>query len=198
MSVSSSTNMVVPSPTSNSASPMLAWVWKYVSATPSADNDQRHNLNITVSQNINEHWNISGTWTFQTGRRGTVTTTSIYGGNLDEYDAYGDPFSSEGYKQGEISSPTPERGTFFDKYLMYYTHNQRNGFILPNIHRLDISVSYNTKILTGDLRISLAIINLYNRMNISSVYIGYHNNETVLKGICMIPFMPSMNIAYSF
>lgn len=163
-----------------------------------ADNDQRHNLNITVSQNINEHWNISGTWTFQTGRRGTITTTSIYGGNLDEYDAYGDPFSSEGYKHGEISSPTPERGTFFDKYLMYYTHNQRNGFILPDIHRLDISVSYNTKILTGDLRISLAIINLYNRMNISSVYIGYHNNETVLKGICMIPFMPSMNIAYSF
>ncbi|MFA5642606.1 MAG: hypothetical protein WC945_07780, partial [Bacteroidales bacterium] len=79
-----------------------------------------------------------------------------------------------------------------------YTPKQRNGFILPNIHRLDLSLAYTTETTIGDMAISLDLCNIYNRMNISNVFIGYHNNETVLKGVCMLPFLPSLNIVLNF
>lgn len=163
-----------------------------------AGNDRRHNLNIVFAHEFNEHWKISGSWTFQTGRRGTITTTSIYGGKPNEYDAFGSPFSSELHKGGDIASTDPDKLIYLDKFLRYYTHKQRNGYVLPNMHRLDISATFTAQTSIGDIDISLNICNLYNRMNISNLYIGYHDNQTVLKGVCMFPFMPSLNIVFTF
>lgn len=163
-----------------------------------AGNDRRHNVNIIFTHTFNKHWKLSGSWTFQTGRRGTLTTTSIYGGSLDEYDAAGNPLNSGVHGWGEGESSIGEKVVYLDKFLKYYTYKQRNGFVLPNIHRLDIGLTYSTFISVGDLDVSLDICNVYNRMNISNVYIGYHNNQTVLKGVCMLPFMPSVNVLLKF
>lgn len=46
--------------------------------------------------------------------------------------------------------------------------------------------------------LNFSIYNLYNRQNVSNVYIGYDNNRTVLKGICMLPFMPSLSYTLKF
>lgn len=163
-----------------------------------AGNDRRHNLNVVISHTFNKHWKISGTWTFQSGRKGTIATTTIYGGKPDEFDAFGNPLSSSSHLFGEVSSRNPEKPIHLNKFLRYYTPKQRNGFILPNIHRLDLSLAYTTETTIGDMAISLDLCNIYNRMNISNVFIGYHNNETVLKGVCMLPFLPSLNIVLNF
>lgn len=163
-----------------------------------ANNDRRHNFNIVFAHTFNSHWKISGSWTYQSGRRGTLATTSIYGATPDEYDAFGNPLLSEIYGRGEVLSSAPEKIIHLDKFLRYYTYRQRNGFILPAVHRLDVGVTYTTGTSIGDLELSLDICNLYNRKNISNVYIGYHNNQTVLKGICLLPFMPSVNIVLKF
>ena len=51
---------------------------------------------------------------------------------------------------------------------------------------------------TGESHISLSICNLYNRQNVSDIYIGYDDNRTVLKGVCMFPFMPSLSYMFKF
>ncbi len=163
-----------------------------------AGNDCRHNFNIVWTHLFNRHWRVSGSWTYRTGRRGTLPTTSIYGGKPDEYDAFGKPVSSDIAYSGNVASPDAEHVIYLDKFLKYYTYKQRNGFVLPDVHRLDVSLTYSTEVSVGELDLSLDICNLYNRMNISNVYIGYHNNKTVLKGVCMLPFMPSLSIGLNF
>lgn len=163
-----------------------------------ANNDRRHNLNIVFTHTFNKHWKISGSWTFQSGRRGTLTTTSIYGGEPEEFDAFGNPMSSETYEYGDVWSASPEKIIHLDKFLKYYTFRERNGFVLPDMHRLDVGITYTAYTSIGVVDLSLDICNLYNRRNISNVYIGYHNNNTVLKGICLLPFMPSINIVLKF
>lgn len=163
-----------------------------------AGNDRRHNLNIVFLHKFNEHWKVSASWTYQSGRRGTVTTTSIYGGKPDEFDAYGDVLAGSSYMWGETSSSNPEKIIHLNKLLKYYTTTQRNGFVLPDVHRLDVGVNYTTITSIGNISVSLDICNVYNRMNISNVFIGYQNNQTVLKGVCMLSFMPSINVNLTF
>lgn len=163
-----------------------------------AGNDRRNNLNIVASHTFDKHWTLSATWTYQTGRRGILSTTAIYGGKLDEYDPYGHPFSGDSYLGGDRYGDGPDGKAYFRKFSRFYTFSERNGYKLPDIHRLDVSVNYHIKHQRGESVLGLAIYNLYNRQNTSEVYIGYEKNETVLKGICMFPFMPSLNYTFKF
>lgn len=80
----------------------------------------------------------------------------------------------------------------------FHSYRERNGYKLPATHRLDVAASYHLSHDTGESTISLSICNLYNRQNVSDVYIGYDNNQTVLKGVCMFPFMPSLSYRFKF
>lgn len=163
-----------------------------------AGNDRRHNFNLVFAHQFNKHWRISANWTFQSGRRGTISTKGIYGGKPEEYDPFSFIFSGDSYTQGETIYSSPDKALHFYKFLRYYTPNQRNGYVLPDVHRLDLSVNYTAFVGIGDMDVSLDVYNVYNRMNISNVYLGYHNDQMVLKGVCMFPFMPSLSIALTF
>ncbi len=163
-----------------------------------AGNDRRHNFNIVFSHQFNKHWRISANWTFQSGRRGTITTSGIYGGKPDEFDPYSAPFSSQSGLLGEYMSTAFDKPLHFIKFLRYYTPDERNGYVLPEVHRLDLGVNYSTFVGIGDMDISLDVYNVYNRMNISNVYLGYEDDKPVLKGVCMFPIMPSLSFALTF
>ena len=47
-------------------------------------NDRRHNLNLVVNHRFNKHWEVSAAWNYQTGRRGTLSTTSFMGSGPSE------------------------------------------------------------------------------------------------------------------
>ncbi|AVM58133.1 TonB-dependent receptor [Bacteroides heparinolyticus] len=163
-----------------------------------AGNDRRNNFNAVLTQRLGSHWEVSAAWTYQTGRRGTLTTTALYSGMPDEYDPYGEPFASDTYMHGDGEASSPAGGAYFRKFLRFYSYAERNGYRMPAVHRLDISVNFSIKHRQAESILGLSIYNLYNRQNISNVYIGYERNETVLKGICMFPFMPSLNYTLKF
>ncbi len=163
-----------------------------------AGSDRRNNCNVVVTHRFSSHWEVSAAWTYQTGRRGILSTTALYGGTLDEYDSYGQPSSGDIYMEGDCYGDGREGGAHFRKFSRFYSYRERNDYQLPDVHRLDVSVSYSVKHQTGQSILGLTLYNVYNRQNVSDVYIGYDRNKTVLKGICMFPFMPSLSYTFKF
>ncbi len=168
-----------------------------------ANNDCRHNLSLTISQRLGKSFELSGTFVLSSGKRGTLTTDVMYGGIIDEFDPYCIPStlaSSDIYKiVGPDSwSEIPDGPAYIRKYSRFSTYTGRNSYELPVYHRLDMGVSYFIFHKTGKSTINLSVYNLYNRQNISNIYIGYHDDKTVLKGVCLLPVMPSISYSYQF
>jgi len=169
-----------------------------------ANNDCRHNLSVTLSHRLGKAFELSGTFVLNSGKRGILATDVMYGGILDEYDSYCIPITLSSGNSEEIIAPDgfserqPNGIAYFRKQSRFNTFSQRNNFELPLYHRLDFGISCFLFHESGKSTINLSIYNLYNQQNISNVYIGYHNNKTVLKGVCLLPFMPSINYCYQF
>lgn len=155
-----------------------------------AGNDRRHNLNIVFNHRFNKHWDVSLTWTYQSGRRGTLPTTSFYGAMPDESG------STTTTSSLYLSYLTPDQysgSAFIGFFPTVQSYKERNGYQLPAIHRLDGGVTYRLQHGKLESRINLSVYNIYNHQNISNVYLGYDNNRPVLKGICLLPVMPSIS-----
>ena len=45
---------------------------------------------------------------------------------------------------------------------------------------------------------ALSIYNVYDRLNVSNVYVGFKDTHAVLKGMCPFPFMPSLSFTHKF
>ncbi len=163
-------------------------------------NDRRNTINVYVSHRFNEHWEITASWSYMTGRRGVVSTTAMYGGQINEYEGY---FDADDEHRGNVILPIDKVGDpFFYKFGRYMTFTERNGYKLPDSHHLDIGFNYSAKIGKPELILGLTIYNVYNRMNVSNVYTGYDytgvTSNLKLRGLCMFPFMPSLNLTVKF
>ena len=152
-----------------------------------AGNDRRHNLNLVVNHRFNEHWEASLTWNYQTGRRGTLSTTSFMGSGPSEFN--------------HVSS-TYEENLKNTLSIIHYlpilsSYKVRNGYRLPDIHRLDLEVTYTWMMGKWENKVNVSLYNVYNRQNISNIYWGYDSNKKdakqVLKGICLLPMLPSIS-----
>lgn len=176
-----------------------------------ASTDRRHNFSVNVSHHFTFSKRISldlsASWTYQSGRRGTVPYSITYGQSLREYNAqipvvaYGEilfyligissPLGIDIYKvafsEGIIGVAQP-----------FHTFRNINDFKLPDTHHLDINASLSIKSRLGESVIGLGIYNVYNHYNISNVYIGYKDQKAILKGICPFPFMPSISLTQKF
>lgn len=151
-----------------------------------AGNDRRHNLNLVVNHRFNEHWEISAAWNYQTGRRGTLNTTTLFGSGPSE-------FINEMLLGEDLKS-----GLSVIHFLPILTsYKERNGYQLPAIHRLDMGVTYTFKIGKVENKVNLSVYNIYNRQNISNIYWGYDSHKLgakkVLKGVCLLPILPSIS-----
>ena len=176
-----------------------------------ASTDRRHNFSVNVSHHFTFSKRISldlsASWAYQSGRRGTVPYSITYGQSLREYNydipavAYGEilfhitaissPLGIDIYKvafsEGIIGVAQP-----------FHTFRNINDFKLPDTHHLDINASLSIKSRLGESVIGLGIYNVYNHYNISNVYIGYKDQKAILKGICPFPFMPSISLTQKF
>ena len=176
-----------------------------------ASTDRRHNFSVNVSHHFTFSEKIaldlSASWTYQSGRRGTVPYAITYGQSLREYNynipavAYGEilfyisaitsPYAIDIYKvafsDGIIGVAQP-----------FHTFRNINDFKLPDSHHLDINANLSIKSRLGESVIGLGIYNVYNHFNISNVYIGYKDQKAILKGICPFPFMPSISLTQKF
>lgn len=163
-----------------------------------AGNDKRHNFNIVVVQRLGQHWKLSASWTYQSGRRGILANTSMYGGVLQEWDPSFRPESST-LKEQEYMQNRYDAAHWAEMPGMFTTYRERNNYKLPDVHHLDVGITYSVNHRRfGASEVNLSFYNLYNQQNINSVYIGTNNKKYVLKGICMFPFMPSLTYTLKF
>ena len=151
-----------------------------------ASNDRRHNLNLVVNHRFNKHWEVSAAWNYQTGRRGTLSTTTFMGSGPSEIHHFH-------LKEADLKD-----GLNVIHYLpILSSYKERNGYQLPAIHRLDLGVTYSWKMGKLENKVNLSVYNVYNRQNISNIYWGYDshklNAKKVLKGICLLPILPSIS-----
>ena len=163
-----------------------------------AGNDKRHNFNIVVVQRLGQHWKLSASWTYQSGRRGILANTSMYGGVLQEWDPSIRPESST-LKEQEYMQNRDDAAHWAEMPGLFTTYRERNNYKLPDVHHLDVGITYSVNHRRfGASEVNLSFYNLYNQQNINSVYIGTNNKKYVLKGICMFPFMPSLTYTLKF
>lgn len=173
-----------------------------------ASTDRRNNLSL----NVNHHFtlsskvalDISASWNYQTGRRGTVPYAITYGQSFNEY--YDTPIVYYGETLFSVLGwMTMSDDVYSEKFNSgkgvaqpFHSFRNINDFKLPDTHHLDINCNLSVKHNLGETIIGLGVYNVYNHYNIANVYIGYSNNQAVLKGICPFPFMPSFSITQKF
>ena len=176
-----------------------------------ASTDRRHNFSVNVSYHFTFSKKIaldlSASWTYQSGRRGTVPYAITYGQSLREYN-YHIPAVAYGEILFYISAITSPYGidiykVAFSEGLIgvaqpFHTFRNINDFKLPDTHHLDINANLSIKHRLGESVIGLGFFNVYNHYNISNVYIGYKDQKAILKGICPFPFMPSISLTQKF
>ena len=160
-----------------------------------AGNDRRHNLNIVANHRFNEHWEASLAWNYQTGRRGTLSTSTFYSGSSNNPSI--SPNFDYDFFIGQVTVTRPEEQQNTLSILRFLpivrSYKERNGYQLPAVHRLDLGVTYTWKSGQWENKLNFSIYNVYNRHNVSNIYWGYENQKTVLKGVCLLPFLPSIS-----
>jgi hypothetical protein len=157
--------------------------------------DRRHNFSINITQRLSKNWDFSAAWTYQTGRRASLASMTIGSGVLQEYNNYY-PIDYE-----KTTNPAYQakawgntEGIFIGHIVRTDTYGQHNAYIMPAVHRLDITLSHHGSIGIGEMICDIGIYNLYNHANVSSVYWGYKDNRRALMGVCLFPIMPSISL----
>ena len=179
-----------------------------------AGTDRRHNFTIVAMHKFSDKFDLSLSWTYQSGRRGNVPTYAYIAGLEGETSAYHLPqFSEEDniYKNQECDH-TSIGDNVYDGQLGGFapleSYKERNEQKLPDTHRLDLSANYHIKHHIFNRKVesivNVSVYNLYNRFNINNIYWGYSSYENspeedaVLKGVCLLPIMPSLSYTLKF
>lgn len=169
-----------------------------------ASNDRRNNFNATIAHRFKLskscNLDLSASWSYITGRRGIIPTVDVYGGIAKEFDPQGNILSGE-VSESDLNSwhtDFPDDTEHYYRFIHFYTYKGFNNYKLPSQHHLDLGINLSIKHILGESIIGISVYNVYNRMNISNVYIGYHENRTVLKGVCLFPIMPSISYTHKF
>ena len=143
--------------------------------------DRRHDISLVINHEFNKRIDFNATWVFITGQATTVA--------LNKYAVTGIPN---------------------DNIWVYYVqnYNGRNGYRLPDYHRLDLGVNLKKEKKHGLQTWSFSLYNAYNRANAFSLSwrTDYSDGFQDEKGrmvhpkkpyiLSLFPIIPS--IAYSF
>ena len=145
-----------------------------------AGTDRRHNFTIVAMHKFSDKFDLSLSWTYQSGRRGNVPTYAYIAGLEGETSAYHLPqFSEEDniYKNQECDH-TSIGDNVYDGQLGGFapleSYKERNEQKLPDTHRLDLSANYHIKHHIFNRKVesivNVSVYNLYNRFNINNIY----------------------------
>ncbi len=108
--------------------------------------DRRHDASIFVSYKLNKGIDLGATWQFATGNGVTLPTQQYYSPSLPT--------------QSNSNTPQP-----------YELIGERNGYVTPNFHRLDISATFTSTKRWGESIWSIGVYNVYGHDNPTFVYV---------------------------
>ena len=140
--------------------------------------DRRHDVSIVAAYKFNSSWSVGMNWTFATGQGFTVADGQYQ-------------FTTVGVNED---------------LRLQYNYSARNGYRLPNYHKLDINVNYKFKFNNLDVDAYLNLYNVYNRSNPFAIFATHENNAdnrnslgtTQIKQISLFPFIPSLGITVNY
>lgn len=137
--------------------------------------DIRHDFTLGVQWEIDKAWTLSCTNVFATGRwlniNGDLTTFAMTN-------------PSFGSNVAETSYSLP---------------GNRNGYQLGNMHRLDVSATWRTRLESGVLQAQLGVYNLTNRVNpYAVIWSESENGQPVLDEIGLIPLLPNASLSFTW
>ena len=136
--------------------------------------DREHDLSVTLQYKINKMWEISGTFVYGTGTRGTLA--------MQRYDDV---------LYGDLTQPGKGR-TVEVNYV-----SERNNFKMPDYHRLDLGATCHLpdkKHAEWDHMLNISVYNVYCRLNPFLVY----PREGKLYKFSLLPILPSISYTFKF
>jgi len=146
--------------------------------------DRRHDASIVLQYKLKKYFDFSVSWTYGTGWRMTTPNARYATDNtLYQYDAANTPLT--GNQQMET----------------YW--NERNNYVLPAFHHLDVGMNYTKKAKRVTHKFNVSIYNIYNRKNIFTVYrVNKLDDDGILKRkyiqLSLFPVIPSLGYTISF
>jgi hypothetical protein len=136
--------------------------------------DQTHNLSIVGNYKLTENLTLSAIWVYHTGNCVTLASS--------KYQLYNYDYSGYTYK---------------NYYTDVQVYTEKNGYRLPDYHRLDIGLNRTKQLKKGIRNWSINIYNAYNHQN--AYYVFYKKKEDGTIKLFQRSFFPILlNIGYSY
>ncbi|WP_375721853.1 carboxypeptidase-like regulatory domain-containing protein [Saccharicrinis sp. FJH54] len=136
--------------------------------------DQRHDIALVANWKVNSNWSLSGTWVYHTGYAITLPS--------GKYQLY----------HYEYKYTRSQREVYDDIHI----YAQKNGYRMPDYHRLDIGWIYTKKKFKGTSIWKWGIYNVYNRQNAYYLFFKEDKGETKLYQQSIFPLF--LNVGYSY
>lgn len=133
--------------------------------------DRRHDMSVTGTHTFGKKWSISAIWILSSGNRATIITSS-YGINL--------PGQSGNESIG-------------------YIYSDRNAYVLPTYHRLDLSIKWESIGEKVGHSVVLGVYNAYARDNAFYLNLNLRQNENITYyPKSLLPTIPYVNYTLKF
>ncbi len=148
--------------------------------------DRRHDISIVLNYKFSEAWELGASWVFGTGQAFTLPSSQFF-------------FPSNPSTGG--LTVTPDRGVPSNAFRTNYT--ERNGFRLPDYHRLDLNFTHYFTWFGLPFNASINVINAYNRANPFFFSVSFDANSTtkptaVVQQAALFPIIPTIALGFKF
>ncbi len=131
--------------------------------------DRRNDFKLVMNYQINEKWNISSSFVFQSGQPYTGATSRI------RIDLPGQTFGNSKIVNSDLY-----------------------GLRLPPSHQLNLNGSYTFKMYNFPAILSLDIYNVYSHRDIWFRYYRTVEDETTVEDVLLLPIIPSLSFEIQF
>ncbi len=145
--------------------------------------DRRHDFSLVLSYQLGDRISLSGNWIYGTGNAVTIPgfqqATEVFAGGNGQY--------------------------FFNSVAGI---NDKNGFRMSNVHRLDFGISFKKKKKWGERTWVIGVYNAYSRSNPFYLFwdeetefdnvTGEITESRTLKELSVLPLIPSVSYNFKF
>lgn len=146
--------------------------------------DKRHDFSINLQYKLKEHFDFSLSWVYTSGMRATVPIAK-----------YATNQTINNYKQAyEL---------LFGEQDQEYEYSERNSYLLPAYHHLDIGMNYTKQKKNTKHVFNVSIYNVYNRLNVFSIFRVKNTDDNgnkfiTYKQLTLFPILPSISYRIYF
>lgn len=148
--------------------------------------DRRHDISIVLNYKFSDAWELGASWVFGTGQAFTLPSSQFF-------------FPSNPATGALVV--TQDRGVPSNAFRTNYT--ERNGFRLPDYHRLDLNFTHYFTWFGLPFNASINVINAYNRANPFFFSVSFDPNSVtkptaIVQQAALFPIIPTIALGFKF